>query len=82
VSVARTYEHFVYASDPHALAAIYQTAGFIVEPCVDCSEGHVSVYTAYDDEMRAEVERIAQGRGSEYDGGGMYVGPIDLLDPQ
>lgn len=71
-----TYEHFIYTDTPDKLAVKYQRAGFIAEAD---SEGLVMVYTAYDEAIRAEVMRIADEHGADYDGGGMYVGPLEGL---
>ena len=73
-----TYEHFVYTDTPGDLAAVYQQAGFIAE-AEERSEGLVMVYTDYTEEICNKVEDIAEKFGADYDGGGMYLGPMEAL---
>lgn len=68
-----TYEHCIHTTAPESLAAAYQQAGFIA---VIASAGWVLVYTDYDESVREKVERIAWEHGADYDGGGMYFGPL------
>lgn len=69
-----TYEHYIYTLTPESLAAAYQQAGFIAE--VERGGGLVMVYTDYNEAVREKVERIAEEQGADYDGGGMYFGPL------
>lgn len=71
-----TYEHYIYTTEPARLAAVYQQAGFIAE---ERSEGLVMVYTNYTEEALRIVRRIALNHGADYDGGGMYFGPLEAL---
>lgn len=66
-----TYEH--YTDKSSELAGVYQEAGFLAEADYD------SVVVYSDITVRDRVERIAEEFGAVYDGGGMYVGPLDGL---
>lgn len=73
-----TYEHYIFTGDPTALAGVYQQAGFIAET-KHYNKRLVMVYADYTEENRDRVIAIAEEHGAEYDGGGMYVGPMEAL---
>jgi hypothetical protein len=84
MTVDGTYEHYIYADDPaalHSVASELQQHGLLGT----VGDGYVVAYGSlarhFDDTDDDLITAVCDRYGAQYDGGGVYVGPLPPLRP-